>query len=187
MRLWDLMTRRPLLLTAVLAIVSPAVAAAQDHARFSVQGGAGTMLNVGGNTQSVSFGFWPGERVGLLVSAERIHLPTEVEQFDNVQSVTRGGTTTFVSGEIRWLPLTASRVSPYLLAGAGRGTARLNVNEHFPNPVTNPAMLFFFGGGVQVPAGDHLSVFGEVRMTGQLERDVPFLFVPVRAGVSWRF
>lgn len=188
MRFLDVMMKcRPILLPAIFSLLSPAVAAAQDSARFSVQGGVGTMLNVGANTQSVSFGFWPSERVGILVGAQRIHMPTEVEQFGDVTSVTRGGTTTFVSGELRWLPLTASRVSPYVLAGGGRGTARLNVNEQFPDPTTNSAMLFFFGGGVQAPVGRHLSVFGDVRMVGQLERDVPFLFVPARAGVVWRF
>ena len=111
-----MMKCRPILLPAIFSLLSPAVAAAQDSARFSVQGGVGTMLNVGANTQSVSFGFWPSERVGILVGAQRIHMPTEVEQFGDVTSVTRGGTTTFVSGELRWLPLTASRVSPYVLA-----------------------------------------------------------------------
>lgn len=175
-------------LMIALVLLVPVAAAAQDRAsRFSVHFGAGTMINGGGNTQSLSVGFWPAARIGFVVSAERIHLPTDVNYYANGYDATRGGTTTFVAGELRWLPFTASRVSPYVFAGAGRGTARLNVNEFFPDPVSNPAMLFFFGGGLQVPAGEHLSVFADVSMTGQLERDVPYLFVPARAGIAWRF
>ena len=177
-----------LFVASVLCVGLPAGAAAQgDAGLVSIQGAVGTNANVGGNTQSLSVGF--GDRVAVLVSAERIHLPTEVDEFAGGFSATRGGTTTFVSGEIQIVPVRFSRVSPYLLAGAGAGESRLNENELFPDPVTNATMLLFFGGGVRVPATRHLSVFADTRFTLQVERegDGVFLFVPVRAGLAWRF
>jgi hypothetical protein len=76
-----------------------------------------------------------------------------------------------------------------VLAGAGAGQSRLNVNDIFPDPITNAAALMFFGGGIRVPATRHLSVFADVRFTLQLERENAgvFLFVPVRGGLAWRF
>jgi hypothetical protein len=169
---------------------APAIAAGQEAAgHVSVQGAFGTNVNVGGNTQVLSVGFWPGERVGVLVSAERIHMPTEVAQHEQGSSATRGGTTMFVSGEVQVMPFAFTRVSPYALAGAGRGVSRANVNDIFPDPVTNDAALLFFGGGVRMPATEHLSVFADTRFVLQLERQGAgvFLFVPVRGGLVWRF
>ncbi len=174
-----------------LSLVLPAVAAAQnDSGRVSIQGAAGSNVNVGGNTQALSVGFSLGDRVNILINGERIHMPTEVTQHEQSVSTTRGGTTMFVSGEVQILPLTFSRVSPYALAGAGRGISRPNVNDTFPDRVTNDAGLLFFGGGIRVPVTERLSVFGDLRFVLQLESggdgDV-FLFVPLRGGVAWRF
>jgi len=177
------MKTRVLIVVAVLSTVAPASARAQ----VSFQGGVGTNLNGGGNSQSLAGGFWVADRVGFLVGAERIHLPTEVNTDDNVSSATRGGTTTFISGEVRWLPFTSTRVSPYLLAGAGRGTSRPNVNDIFPDPVTNDATVVFSGGGIQAPITEHLSVFGDMRFMIHIERDSPYLFLPIRGGLVWRF
>lgn len=179
-----------LVVVSLLLLGLPAVAAAQgDVGPVSVQGAFGTNANVAGNNQSLSVGFSPGEHITFLVNAERIHLPTEVEHHEHGSSATRGGTTTFVSGEIQVVPVRFSRALPYALAGVGAGQSRLNVNDLFPNPVTNTAALLFFGGGIRVPATRHLSVFADVRFTLQLERENAgvFLFVPVRGGIAWRF
>src|SRR5690606_27704492 len=104
----------------LLLLTLPALAAAQDEgSRVSVQGALGTNANVGGNTQALSVGFAITDRLDVLVSAERIHLPSEVTYHDHGVSATRGGTTTFVSGEIQVVPVRTARVSPYALAGAG--------------------------------------------------------------------
>ena len=176
---------RVLIVAAVVSTMAPAAAVAQ----VSFQGGVGTNLNGGGNSQSVAAGFWAGGRVGFLVGAERIHLPTDVDIEDPHRngSATRGGTTRFISGEARWLPLTADRMSPYVLAGAGWGTSRPNVNDTFPDPVTNKAIVWFGGGGIQAPVMDHLSVFADVRFMIHIERDSPYLFLPVRGGLVWRW
>jgi hypothetical protein len=179
-----------LVVAALMFAGLPAVAAAQgDAGRVSIQAAVGTHANVAGNNQALSVGFSPGDRVTLLISAERLHLPTEVEQFEYGSSATRGGTTTFVSGEIQVVPVKFARVAPYVLAGVGAGRSRLNVNDLFPDPVTNNAALLFFGGGIRVPATSNLSVFADARFTLQLERESAgvFLFVPVRGGLAWRF
>lgn len=175
-----------------LCVFLPGFASAQGTGGpISVHASAGTNVNVGGNTQSVAVGVATGPRVSFLLGAERLHMPTEVTEFEDGSSVTRGGTATFVSGEIRVLPLTRDRVSPYLLAGLGVGVSRPNVNEMFPDEITNRAVFSFFGGGVHAPVTSRLSVFGDLRLVLMSERADAgggvFLFVPVRAGVTWRF
>lgn len=177
---------------ATLSLAAPAVAAAQSNRPgVVIQGTAGTNINVGGDSQSVSAGLSLGEHLQILVSGERIHVPTKVSRFANGgQSLTRHGTATFISGEVRWAPFTFRRVSPFVLAGAGAGRSRLNVNEHFPDPVSNDARLFFVGGGVRVPVAGGLSVVADLRTVLQVEDNTDgsvFLFLPVRAGLAWRF
>jgi hypothetical protein len=176
-----------LVVVAVLSFLAPAIAAGQG---VSIQGAAGSNIDLGGNTQAISVGVAAGRRVEFLVSGERIHVPTKVTQFPNGSSATRHGTSTFVSGEVRFLPLTFERISPYALAGLGAGKTRLNVNDIFPNPVTNNTRLMFFGGGLRVPVTDGLSVFGDLRLVLQVEDAGDgglFLFAPVRGGIAWRF
>jgi hypothetical protein len=175
------MNARVLFASAVLSLLAPALSAAQGA--VSVHGSAGTLVNESGNNQSVSVGFSPHERWDLLINAERIHLPTEVTG----SSATRGGTSTFVSGEVRFLPLTRSRFSPYVLASVGGGKSRPNVNDLFPGEVTNDVWLMFFGGGANIPVTTRFSLFADVRAGIQGERDTIFLLVPVRGGITWRF
>lgn len=174
----------------LLSFAMPIAASAQTAGPISIQGAVGTQTNGWGDHESVSIGVWPGDHVGLLAGVERIHLPTRITRHDNGQSAERGGTSTFVSGELRLSPRPFSRVAPYGLAGAGIGTARVNVNETFPGPATSDrAGYLFFGGGVSVPITEHLSTFADLRFILQVtsgEADV-FLFKPVRAGLSWRF
>jgi hypothetical protein len=174
----------------VLSLAAPVVAAGQGAGtRVSVQGAVGTQINAGGDNQSVSIGFALTDRLDILVSAERSHLPTEVTTVGGgAFGATRGGTTTFISGDVRFSPFTSVRISPYLLASAGRGVSRPNVNDMFPDPVTNDAwLLLFFGGGVRVPVTERLSVFADMRFGIRGERDTIALVRPVRGGVAWRF
>lgn len=173
----------------VVLSLTPAVAWAQESA-VTVHAAFGTQLNGGGTDASAGVGFWPSERVGIVIGAERVHLPTEVTQFEHGFGATRGGTSTFVSGEFRFLPLRVSRVSPYVLAGAGLGSARANVNEHFSDPAESfRSAALFTGGGVHVPVSARLSLFGDVRAMLHLEDSEAgvYLFVPIRAGIAWRF
>lgn len=185
------MTVRVLFALALCSMAAPAAAAAQ--AGVSVQGSYGSHLKGGGDNQSVAVGYAPSDRVQFVVSAERLHLPTEVSRYENGYGATRGGTTKFISGEVRFSPFTFNRVTPYALAGLGRGSSRPNVNEIFPNrPTDDPAaaMLLFFGGGVRVPVTGRLSAFADVRSTLQVDNSGDggvYLFLPVRAGLAWRF
>ena len=185
------MIARVLFAVTILWFVAPAVAAGQGTGtRVTVQGAVGSQLNGGGDNQSLAVGLAFGERLEVLVSGERIHLPTEVTRFENGQSVTRHGTVKFISGELRFSPVTFKRVSPFVLAGAGRGTSRPNVNEYFPDPVSNDAMFLIAGAGVRVPVTGHLSVIADLRfvMMGEDSDDGGvFLFGPVRGGLAWRF
>jgi hypothetical protein len=172
----------------LLLLLSPQLVTGQTPAaeldRFSVQVGAGPLLNSGGYNLSAAFGFSPISRVDLMVNVERDHLPFERDGF----SITRGGTLTWVGGEVRASVFPPDRVSPYGLAGIGGGQSRPTVNESFPNPVENDLRVVYFGGGVRVPLRSGLSVFGDARVMLALEGGDGLLGMwPVRAGVAWRF
>jgi hypothetical protein len=66
--------------------------------------------------------------------------------------------------------------------------SRPHVNQTFPDRVTNQARVLFAGGGLHVPLGERLSVFGDIRMVfGAEGLEGIVAFAPVRAGVAWRF
>ncbi|MGD9903946.1 MAG: outer membrane protein [Dehalococcoidia bacterium] len=164
-------------------LVGPGVVSAQGVAlRPIVLGSVGTHLNAGGDAESVAAGLAIG-RVDLLVGAERLHIPTDESSF----GATRGGTSRFVSGELRGAPFTFGRTSPYVVVGAGRGTSRPTVNERFPVAVANDAWLFFAGAGARVALTRRLSAFADLRASIQGELDTVFLLVPLRGGLAWRF
>jgi hypothetical protein len=180
------MNARALFTVAVLSFLTPAVARGEEAA-VSVQGAAGSLFFDRGNSQSVAVGFLPDEHWEILVSGERLHVPTEVTRSSAGFSASRGGTTKFISGEVRFVPATFNRISPYLLVSAGRGISRPNVNEFFRDRVENDALLWFGGGGVRVAVASRLSAFVDMRIGFQTERDTIYGFLPVRAGVAWRF
>jgi hypothetical protein len=178
----------------LLLLLSPALVMGQTSnsgspGRFSVQFGAGSLVNSGGgHTLSTALAFSPASRVDLVVAVERSQLPFQRETFGGGFSVTRGGTLTFVSGEVRAALFPPDRVSPYGLAGLGGGISRPTVNEAFPVAVEHDLRVVYVGGGVRVPLRGGLSVFGDARAMLALEGDEGILGVwPVRAGAAWRF
>jgi hypothetical protein len=141
-----------------------------------------------GHNVSAAVGFSPMPRVTLLLDVQRTHIASRVTRQDRGGSVFRGGTMTAVSGEARVSLWPVQRVTPYALAGFGAGVSRPNVNPTFPDAVTNSARFMFFGGGVQVPLRERLSVFGDVRLIAGAEGNNGLLaMIPVRVGVAWRF
>lgn len=184
------MTARLLVAVTVLSCVAPAVAAGQSTGiNVSVRGAVGSHIGDGGDTQSVSLVVMFGERFGVVVNAERSHVPTDVTFFENGYSATRGATTQFISGEFRYVPITYKRISPYVIAGLGIGVSRPNVNKFFPNPVKHTVMLQGPGGGVSVRVTQHLSAFADFRVMFQSRRGEPDAGVlgPIRGGLAWRF
>jgi hypothetical protein len=155
---------------------------------LSVQVAAGPTAIGGGNVLSAAFGYSPASSLDLLLNVERIGLPFRLERFPDGFSSTRGGTMTFVSGELRFTLLPAARVSPFALAGAGAGVSRPTVNAEFPDRVRNDLRVLFFGGGVRVPLRGGLSLLADARAMVALEGYDSVMGVwPVRAGVTWRF
>jgi hypothetical protein len=81
------------------------------------------------------------------------------------------------------------RIGPYVLAGMAAGVSRPNVNNLWPTRAANEVRGPFAGGGIQVPLGNHVSLFADARvmlMVGT-EADELLGVAPVRAGVTWRF
>ena len=156
--------------------------------RFTLQAGAGPLWKSGGHTLSAGFGFSPISRLDLMVNVERDHLPFQRETFSGRYSLTRGGTLTTISGEVRASILPPHRVSPYGFAGLGRGVSRPTVNDAFPTQVKNDLRTVYFGGGLRAPIRGGLTIFGDARVMLALEGDDGFTGLwPVRAGVAWRF
>jgi hypothetical protein len=179
-----------------LFLVTPAVVTAQTADtggsgldRFSLQIAGGPLLKSGGgHTLSAGLGFSPFSRVDFLVNVERDHVPFRRQTFSGSSGVTRGGTLTAVSGELRLSLMPPHRVSPYAFAGMGGGMSRPTVNNEFPTPVKNDLRVVYLGGGLRVPISGGLTVFGDARVMLALEGDDGLMGVwPVRAGLSWRF
>lgn len=176
-----------------LALVAAAIPAGAQTPSFSVQAGGGVTLVDQGHNLSAGVVFTPLSRLSLIASVERTHLDTRIEYDDTpfgrqISSRFRGGTMTAVSGALRLSLFPEGRLTPYVIAGAGRGTSRPNVNEHFPVPVENGVGFVLAGAGVTVPLGDHASLFSDVRFMFGAEGDEGILAViPLRAGLSWRF
>ena len=167
---------------------APPDAESERRQHLSVQLAGGLTLIGGGNVLSTAFGYSPASRLELLLNVERNHLPFQLKRFTDGFSATRGGTMTFVSGELRLALLPADRMSPFAMAGAGGGVSRPNVNAEFPDRVRNELRVLYFGGGVRVPLRRGFSLLGDARAILALEGNDGVLAVwPVRVGVAWRF
>lgn len=153
-----------------------------------MQAGGGLTVIGSGTVLGGAVGFAPASRLEILAGAERIHLPFERRQYPDGYGVTRGGTLTFGSAEIRLSLFPPERVSPFVMIGGGAGVARPNVNAEFPDPVTNGLRVMYLGGGVRVPLRRHLAIIGDARaMLGLEEYDSVIGLWPVRANLAWRF
>ena len=165
-------------------------AGSEGRERLSLQVAAGPLLTLSGgaNVLSAAFGYSPVSRLELLLNMERSHVPFQLTRFTDGYSVSRGGTLTFVSGELRFALLPANRVSPFALVGAGGGVSRPTVNAYFPDRVRNDLRVLYVGGGVRVPLGRGFSLSGDARcMLGLEGYDGVLALWPVRVGVAWRF
>ncbi len=110
------------------------------------------------------------------------------DEHGRVTSAFRGGALTLGTGEVRVGLLRQNRIGPYGLAGFAAGVSRPNVNDTFPEPVTNGVQAIFFGGGVHVPIGERLSAFADARLLlGEEGDDGIAAALPIRAGLAWRF
>jgi hypothetical protein len=126
--------------------------------------------------------------VELLVTVERLHQPFRLTRFPNGFSASRGGTATYVSGEVRLALRSPDRVSPFALVGVGGGTSRPTVNATFPDPVRNDLAALYVGAGIRVPLRGGLSLLGDARAMLALEGNDGVMVVwPVRAGIAWHF
>jgi hypothetical protein len=171
-------------LTLSLLLVSSTTSAQS----LVLQGSAGPTLIDSGYSLAAGIGFTPNSRVTILFNVERTHLSSRFSSDGRGGgSAFRGGTMTFAAGELRASLRARDRVSPYVLGGFGAGVSRPNVNETFPEPVTNNVRAFFFGGGIHVPLRERVSVFADVRMIVGAEAGELLAIAPVRAGVAWRF
>jgi hypothetical protein len=170
-----------------LVLMSPSAASAQS---FQLQASAGPTIIDNGYSLAAGGGFTAGSRLSVLIDWERTHISSDIQRdaLGRVMSASRGGTLTLATGELRIGVLPRNRVGPYGLAGFALGTSRPNVNEAFPNAVTNDLQAVFFGGGVHVPLGARASLFADARLIFGAEGDDGIVgVVPIRAGLSWRF
>lgn len=171
---------------AILVLAAPAVARAQS---FDLHGAGGPTITDPGHSLTAGVGFSLTSRVTFTVDIERTHLPSQFDVHDRGFSATRGGTLTVGVPALRVSLFPSDRVGPYALAGLAVGVSQPNVNDTFPTPVTNSVIGPFFGGGLQVPLGDRLTLFTDLRMMLVVGTDSEELYgvAPIRVGVAWRF
>jgi hypothetical protein len=157
--------------------------------RFSVDLGLGSHVKDGGDVESISVGFAVSRIVALAATVERSHIPTKLSTYTDGYSVTRNGTLTSMSGELRLTIPAGVRWTPYGIVGGGVGESVLNVNEFFPNPIARTADLVYAGGGVRYSLGPAAALFGDAKLILVFGRDADDLSarLPVRAGVAFRF
>jgi hypothetical protein len=166
------------------------VASAASGQSIVLHGSAGPNITDAGHSLAAGVGFCPTSRLTVLFSVERTHLDSRVtrDSQGRVVSAFRGGTITLGAAEVRVTLLPPERLSPYVLGGFGAGVSRPHLNETFPIRVTNQARVLFAGGGLQVPLGERITVFGDVRMVFGVEGTEGLVaYAPIRAGVAWRF
>ena len=177
-------TVRSLLMFVVL--LAPLEARAQQ---FLVHGAAGPIVNASGYSLAAGIGVTAGSRVTILGSFDQTHLPTTTTPLPNGVAYTRGGTLTLGSAEAQFSLFDRSRVSPYGIAGFGAGVSRPNVNDIFPNRVTNTIVAPFVGGGVRIPLHENLTLFGDIRwmLAAGTDSDELTGVVPLRAGLAFTF
>ena len=181
-----------ILSSALLVSAGLATASAQTPSVSIHAAGGPTLVDTGHNL-SAGLSFSPLSRVTFTLDAERTHLNSRITESEDpgghrVTSSFRGGTMNAVTGSVRVSLFPEGRLTPYVLAGMGRGVSKPNVNEQFPTPVTNDAVFGFAGAGLSIPAGRHLSLFADARlMVGGEGNDGTLVIAPLRAGVNWRF
>jgi hypothetical protein len=170
---------------SLLLVMCPRIVSGQS---FLVHGSAGPTLVDSGHSLAAGIGFSPASRLTISLDVERTHLSsrTRSDGRDGVASF-RGGTLTLGTAQLGVSLLGRDRVGPYGLVGFAAGTSRPNVNELFPDRVTNDVRAAFFGGGIHVPLKQRLSLFADGRMMIGGEAGELVAVVPIRAGVAWRF
>ena len=160
----------------------------QRRPQFSLQVAAGPTLVNRATVVSAAAGYAPLSWLEVLVNVERIDAPMQTTRYPGGYSISRGGTLTFVSAEVRFAPLPEARVSPFAMAGVGRGISRPTVNAEFPEPVKNDLQVFYVGGGARLPLRRGVSLLADARAMLALEGYDSVLGVwSVRGGVAWRF
>ena len=169
----------------LVLLASPAVARSQS---FELYGSAGPTLTDKGNSLAAGVGFSPASRVTFVFSFERTHLSSQTRRDRDVVSSFRGGTLFLGTAELRFAPFRRGRLGPFAVAGVAAGMSRPNVNDVFPDRVTNSVRGMFLGGGIDVPLSPRTSVFADARMYFGAEGNEGILAVaPLRAGIVWRF
>ena len=155
-----------------------------------LHGAMGPTIIDSGQSLAAGIGITPHPLLTVLFSVDRTHLAGRItrDAFGRVSTAFRGGTSTLATAELRATLFRRERLSPYVVGGLGAGVSQPNVNEVFPQPVTNYAQVVFFGGGLHVPLPARMSAFGDFRMLlGAEGREGMMAFAPVRAGLTWRF
>ena len=172
-------------LLSLLLLASPSIASGQS---FVLHGSGGPTLVDAGYSLAAGIGVSPTSHLSVLFDFERTHLSSQSNS-DGRGGVTafRGGTLTLGAAQLRVTPLGHNRVGPYGFAGFAAGVSRPNVNDLFPERVTNDVRAMFFGGGIQVPLQQRVNLFVDGRMMIGAEAGELLAVVPIRAGVAWRF
>jgi hypothetical protein len=180
-----LMVRTLPFFVSLLVLISPARSNAQS---FVLHGSAGPTLFDRGHSLAAGIGFSPISRITVSFDVARTHLSSRLRSDGRGGTAGfRGGTLTTGAAELRVSLFPHDRVGPYGIAGFAMGVSKPNVNDMFPDPVTNDVRAAFFGGGISVPIRRNLNIFGDVRAMVGSEAGELLAVSIILGGVTYRF
>jgi hypothetical protein len=169
------------------AAAQPASASAEsrDHRPFIVEAGGGFTTQFD-PVISAAIGYSPVRAVTFLFEAERLHVPREVNFFENGMSVRPGFTSYMFYGQVRATVPINRRVSLFGLAGFGRGVWDRNEGTgHEGGGLVGPVL----GGGVRASLAPGFSMFASMKAGILVGTDTDSVWgnFPIQGGVAWQF
>ena len=178
----------PFILVLMLAL-APGLVGAQTsdqeshaHRPWTVEAAAGLTTQFD-PVMSAAAGFSPFRALTFAVEAERLHVPREVNVYENGFSERPGFTAYMVNGQARvTLPINR-RLSAFGMVGLGAGTWDRR------GPDGGGLIQPFLGGGVRAFVRPGFSVFASAKM-GLLvgtDTDSVWGYFPIQGGVGWQF
>ena len=170
---------------SLLVLACPATGNAQS---FVLHGSAGPTIFDRGHSLAVGMGFSPTSRVTVSFDVNQTHLSSRLRS-DGRGGIAgfRGGRLTTGAAELRVSVFRHDRIGPYGIAGFAVGVSKPNVNDMFPDPVSNDVRAAFFGGGLSVPIRTGLNIFADMRTMVGSEAGELLAVSLVRGGITYRF
>jgi len=158
-------------------MAAAAPAAAVKPITFGVK--AGGSIPLSDFSDAAKTGYLLGAQIGLATPALPVtfRVDADFSQYDSKVGTGKGQIWGFTGNALYDLPLSASPIKPYAIAGAGLYTSKASGSPHSND------FGFNVGGGVKIPLSG-FNTFIEARYTRINTTGTATQFVPIYVGVS---